>query len=46
MKTKAARSILIILLTLLGLGAIFGGGVLIISPSGAAFVSIKQLPFQ
>jgi len=37
MKTKAARSILIILLTLLGLGAIFGGGVLIISPSGALF---------
>ena len=37
MESKAARNILIILLAFLGLGAIFGGGVLIISPSGKLF---------
>lgn len=37
MKTKTARNILLILLAFLGLGAIFGGGVLIISPSGELF---------
>jgi hypothetical protein len=37
MKTKTARNILIILLSLLGLGATFGGGALILSPSGALF---------
>ena len=34
MKTKSARNILIALLAFLGLGAIGGGGVLIISPGG------------
>lgn len=34
MGTKTARNILLSLLAILGLGAIFGGGVLIISPSG------------
>ena len=37
MKTKAARNILLFLLAFLGLGAILGGGVLIISPSGKLF---------
>jgi hypothetical protein len=37
MNIQTARNILIILLALLGLGAIFGGGVLIISPSGKLF---------
>lgn len=37
MKNKTSRNILIILLALLGSGAIFGGGVLIISPSGKLF---------
>ena len=37
MKTKTARNVLLILLALLGLGAIFGGGVLIISPNGKLF---------
>ncbi|TKT86287.1 hypothetical protein FDK13_32515 [Dyadobacter frigoris] len=34
MKTKSARNVLVFLLGFLGLGAIFGGGVLIISPTG------------
>ncbi|MEO8403293.1 MAG: hypothetical protein ABI480_01810 [Chitinophagaceae bacterium] len=34
MKTKSARNILIVLLAFLGIGAIGGGGVLIISPRG------------
>jgi hypothetical protein len=34
MKTKTSRNILLFLLSLLGLGAAFGGGTLIISPSG------------
>jgi hypothetical protein len=34
MKTKTARNILLVLLAILGLGAIGGGGVLIISPTG------------
>ncbi len=37
MKTNSMRNLLICLLALLGLGAIFGGGVLIISPSGKLF---------
>jgi len=34
MTSKTARNILLFLLLFLGLGALFGGGVLIISPSG------------
>jgi hypothetical protein len=34
MKSKTARNILLFLLTFLGIGAVFGGGVLIISPDG------------
>ncbi len=34
MKTKTSRNILQFLLAFLGIGALFGGGVLIISPSG------------
>ena len=34
MKTKSLRNILLFLLAFLGLGAIFGGGVLMVSPSG------------
>lgn len=34
MKTKTAQNILLVLLAFLGLGAIAGGGVLIISPNG------------
>ncbi len=37
MKTKTTKNILLFLLSVLGLGAIFGGGVLIISPSGKMF---------
>lgn len=37
MRTKTARNILVILLAFLGVGAIFGGGVFIISPSGELF---------
>lgn len=37
MKSKIARNFLLILLVFLGVGAIFGGGVLIISPSGKLF---------
>lgn len=37
MKPKAARNILLFLLAFLGLGALFGGGVLIISPDGQLF---------
>lgn len=37
MKAKTIRNILVILLALLGIGAIFGGGVLMISPSGKLF---------
>ena len=37
MKTKTARNILLFLLAVLGVGAIFGGGLLIISPSGKLF---------
>ena len=35
MKVKSARNILVTLLAVLGSGAIFGGGVLIVSPTGA-----------
>jgi hypothetical protein len=34
MKSKTARNILLFLLAFLGIGAVFGGGVLIISPDG------------
>lgn len=37
MKPNAARNILVILLAFLGVGAMFGGGVLMISPSGKLF---------
>ncbi len=37
MNPKPIRNVLLILLGLLGTGAIFGGGVLIISPSGELF---------
>jgi hypothetical protein len=37
METKMPRNILLILLAFLGVGALFGGGVLIISPSGKLF---------
>jgi hypothetical protein len=37
MKTQLSRTILLILLALLGIGALFGGGVLIVSPSGKLF---------
>lgn len=37
MKTKIARNSLLTLLAFLGLGALFGGGVLVISPSGKLF---------
>ncbi len=37
METKTARNILLFLLAFLGLGAIFGGAVLIISPGGELF---------
>jgi hypothetical protein len=37
MKSKTARNILLFLLTFLGIGAVFGGGVLIISPDGSLF---------
>ena len=37
METKGASRILMILMAILGFGAIFGGGVLIISPSGELF---------
>ena len=37
MKTKTARTTLILLLAFLGLGAIFGGAILIVSPSGKLF---------
>ncbi len=37
MQSKTARNFLLILLAFLGLGAIFGGCVLIISPTGALF---------
>ena len=37
MKAKPTRNILVILLGLLGIGAMFGGVVLIISPSGKLF---------
>ena len=47
--TKTARTILILLLAILGGGAVFGGGVLIISPSGAVFgmplSMLKNSPF-
>lgn len=50
MKQKMARNILLILLAFLGLGAIFGGGVLIISPSGKLFGMplwlLKDSPFN
>ena len=49
MSTTAARNILVTLLALLGIGAIFGGGVLIISPSGDLFgmplALLKHSPF-
>lgn len=37
MRIKTTRNTLLFLLSFLGLGAIFGGGVLIISPSGKMF---------
>ena len=37
MNTNSSRNILLLLLVILGVGAIFGGGVLIISPSGKLF---------
>ena len=37
MTIKTNRNILLVLLALLGVGALFGGGVLIISPSGQLF---------
>jgi hypothetical protein len=37
MKSKTARNILLVLLAFLGIGAVFGGGVLIISPDGSLF---------
>lgn len=37
MKSKTARNILLFLLAFLGIGAVFGGGVLIISPDGKLF---------
>jgi hypothetical protein len=37
MKTHISRNILLILLSFLGLGALFGGGVFIIGPSGKIF---------
>ena len=49
-KTNSMRNLLIFLLALLGLGAIFGGGVLIISPSGKLFgmplTMLKNSPFN
>lgn len=42
MKSKALRNLLIFLLAFLGLGAIFGGGSMIISPSG----KILQMPLS
>ncbi len=50
MKTKTARNLLIFLLAFLGLGAVFGGSVLIISPSGELFgmplSMLKHSPFN
>lgn len=52
MKTKAARNILLSLLAFRGLGAVFGGGVLIISPDGKLFgmplsiVHVRTISFQ
>ncbi len=50
MNSKTARNILISLLAILGFGAIFGGGVLIISPSGGIFGMplslLKNSPFH
>ena len=37
LKAKIISNILLILLALLGIGALFGGGVLIISPLGKLF---------
>jgi hypothetical protein len=37
METKTARNVLLALLALLGVGAIYGGGVFIISPNGDLF---------
>jgi hypothetical protein len=37
MKSKATRNILLFLLAFLGLGAVFGGAVIVISPSGKLF---------
>lgn len=37
MNSKTARNILLFLLAFLGIGAVFGGGVLIISPDGKLF---------
>lgn len=37
MKTQVSRNVLLILLAFLGAGALFGGGVFIISPSGELF---------
>lgn len=50
MKTKSARNVLLFLLCFLGLGAIFGGGVLIISPTGELIgmplSMLRQSPFH
>ncbi len=37
MKTQLSRTILLVLLAFFGVGALFGGGVLIVSPSGKLF---------
>jgi len=50
MGTKTARNILVILLAILGSGAMFGGGVMMISPSGGLFGMplslLKNSPFN
>jgi|GEM_PF-4989611 len=40
MEVKSARNVLVTLLEVFGSGAIFGGGVLIVSPSGALIAII------
>ena len=50
MKTSTARNVLLFLLAFLGIGAVFGGGVLIISPNGKLFKMplsiLKSSPFS
>lgn len=49
MKPKTPRTILLILLAFLGVGALFGGAILIVSPSGKLFgmplSMLRQSPF-